>query len=111
MAAAMRAWGGRAAQAADEVGQMGSALAVRWRGRMTRRVLIAVALRPAHRHGHRRLPPPARLYLRAPAPCYGASGMPREPRSDGGGCSHGAGAVRACRRRPGRLAQPDGPDC
>eukprot|EP00969_Alexandrium_andersonii_P006327 274904-Alexandrium_andersonii.AAC.1 len=31
MAAAMRAWGGRAVQAADEVGQIGSAVAVRWR--------------------------------------------------------------------------------
>eukprot|EP00969_Alexandrium_andersonii_P318914 14088497-Alexandrium_andersonii.AAC.1 len=31
VAAATRAWGGRAAQAAAEVGQIGSALAARWR--------------------------------------------------------------------------------
>eukprot|EP00969_Alexandrium_andersonii_P003665 158311-Alexandrium_andersonii.AAC.1 len=58
MAAAMRAWGGRAAQAADEVWQIGSVVAVRWRGRMTRLVLIAIVLRSAQRHGHHRLPPP-----------------------------------------------------
>eukprot|EP00969_Alexandrium_andersonii_P281452 12442223-Alexandrium_andersonii.AAC.1 len=33
MGAATRAWGGRAVQAAAEVGQVGSVMAVRWRGR------------------------------------------------------------------------------
>eukprot|EP00969_Alexandrium_andersonii_P352939 15438760-Alexandrium_andersonii.AAC.1 len=41
MAAAVRAWGGRAVQAADEVGQIGSVLTARRRGRATRIVLIA----------------------------------------------------------------------
>eukprot|EP00969_Alexandrium_andersonii_P248793 10994813-Alexandrium_andersonii.AAC.1 len=41
MAAAVRAWGGRAVQAADEAGQIGSVLTARWRGRATRIVLVA----------------------------------------------------------------------
>eukprot|EP00969_Alexandrium_andersonii_P244232 10791495-Alexandrium_andersonii.AAC.1 len=68
MGAATRAWGGRTVQAAAEVGQVGSVVAVRWRGRMARLVLIALASRVEDGRGYLRTPPPIQVYLRYRAP-------------------------------------------